>query len=152
MRDILKSAWSSRSAESREPSKAKGSNAIATIGGSGGSALNSKGSRWRRLVESDEESGREDAKYGLDLVPKHLSGRVEVNVRASPTHTRSSMDVGRSRTKTESEGDEYPLTANRQRTDVEWHVEGGEGSVSGNSEHDKRRDDGDQIRVVGVAS
>ena len=95
----------------------------------GGGSTGPGTSRWKRLNESDENTDlrRDELKYGLELVPKNQSGRVEVNVRASPT--RMNRDTGNrggdrgSNVSLEGSGDEYPLTAIRQRTDVEWHVE-----------------------------
>ena len=131
VRDVFKSAWLSTSgAQSTNPSQLKGSAALVTIGGGG--ASNARSSRWKRIDELDEDTdlAREEAKYGLDLVPKHLSGRVEANVRASPTPMRGDtgsrgggpgLDV--SPGEPEGSGDEYPLRAIRRRTDVEWSVE-----------------------------
>lgn len=94
-------------------------------GQSGSKALQHKGfGRWIRLPGTGKRGsalGGEPKKRvtsDFALVPKHLMGHVEVSVRYSPIPRRmnQSGDAG-------SVSDDFPLTAIRQRTDVELTVE-----------------------------
>ncbi|KAK4129062.1 hypothetical protein N657DRAFT_668154 [Parathielavia appendiculata] len=132
VRDLWRSAWPSSTGGSKGPlSQPKGS-AIITIGGTGRKSntkvLNSQGSQWNRLTESDEEppQSRDD----LELVPKHLAGRVHVTVHASPTPSRrSDEERGTDRDDNRMGGSDIPMDVIHQRTDVEWRVEQRNGPV-----------------------
>ncbi|KAK4044369.1 hypothetical protein C8A01DRAFT_31424 [Parachaetomium inaequale] len=137
VRDLWKSAWPSTTGGSKSAlsqPKAKGGSAIITIGGTGGrkahgsNPLNSKGSHWDRLAETDDEPSH--SRDDLELVPKHMAGRVHVTVHASPT--RGGGRPGRRRSDQERDierdaiiapDDDFPMDVIRQRTDVEWRVE-----------------------------
>ncbi len=129
VRDLWRSAWPSSAGGSKSGlSQQPKNSAIITIGGtnrkatSSNNPLNSKSSQWNRLGESDEEPSQ--SRDDLELVPKHMAGRVQVTVHADPTRQRRS-DEGRSArgSKSTASEDDFPMDVIRQRTDVEWRVE-----------------------------
>ncbi|KAK4098784.1 hypothetical protein N658DRAFT_499020 [Parathielavia hyrcaniae] len=134
VRDLWRSAWPSSTGNSKGPLSQPKGTAIITIGGTGrkgnSKALNSQGSHWNRLAESDEEPSQ--SRDDLELVPKHLAGRVHVTVHVSPMPSRrSDGECG-----THMHGDDrrvadsrVPLDVIHQRTDVEWRVEPRNGPV-----------------------
>ncbi|KAL2136184.1 hypothetical protein VTI74DRAFT_5062 [Chaetomium olivicolor] len=120
VRDLWKSAWPSTSGSNNPLSQPKDSGII-TIGGTGrkvkgGSGVRTSNSQWNRLAESDEEPSH--SRDTLELVPKHLAGRVQVTVQSRGRRS----DESRRRHAGETD-DEHPLDSIRQRRDVEWRVE-----------------------------
>jgi hypothetical protein len=127
MKTVFKSVMGSSHAGGSGPLKASdphANDAIVTIGGSGAKKL-SRGrgaSGWASLGTRKDGTKLDDRlEHDLELVPRDKAGHVSVSVtvrgKTKPPSDSAVSD------KPSTMEDEWPLTAIRQRTDVEWREE-----------------------------